>query len=411
MSGFVGNLSDKQAATLADFKECLQDVLQSHHDDYFLLRFLRARNFDLNKSEAMLRNHFRWRQQNNIDTILQDFEPPEVMRKYYTGGLFGQDKEGSLVWIDPQGYLDIKGILMSMKKQDIIRSKAWICESIYQQFEMLTKEQGRRVDQLVIIFDLEKFGMKHLWKPGLDVFTEIIAMFEDHYPETLKKTLVINAPRIFPVVYSILRPFLSEATHKKVAIIGSNFKDALLQQIDPDQLPKYWGGNCVDPDGNPRCPSKIVPGGDVPLSYYRQNDLADLTGFTEVYIGRGSSLQLDFVIDKANSALRWQFHTDGFDIGFGVFRRTTDQRQKASDMEAILPSHRVNSHMVPEDGSINCKLKGIYVIRFDNTYSYMRSKKLYYLIEVLEETCELEMPNSESTSTFISSDDVYESYT
>lgn len=28
--------------------------------------------------------------------------------------------------------------------------------------------------------------------PGLDVFTEIISMFEDHYPETLKKTLIIN---------------------------------------------------------------------------------------------------------------------------------------------------------------------------------------------------------------------------
>lgn len=27
---------------------------------------------------------------------------------------------------------------------------------------------------------------------GMDVFTEIISMFEDHYPETLKKTFIVN---------------------------------------------------------------------------------------------------------------------------------------------------------------------------------------------------------------------------
>jgi hypothetical protein len=26
----------------------------------------------------------------------------------------------------------------------------------------------------------------------MDVFQEIVAMFEDHYPETLKKTFIIN---------------------------------------------------------------------------------------------------------------------------------------------------------------------------------------------------------------------------
>uniref|UniRef100_A0A0B6Z7E2 CRAL-TRIO domain-containing protein n=1 Tax=Arion vulgaris TaxID=1028688 RepID=A0A0B6Z7E2_9EUPU len=407
MSGFVGNLSDKQAAALSEFKECIQDIRKPHHDDYFLLRFLRARNFDYKKSEVMLRNHMRWREQNNADTILQDFEPPEVMRKYYTGGLFGQDKEGSFLWVEPMGHLDIKGILMSMRKQDVIRSKTWLMEDIYRQFAIKSKEQGRRVDQIVILFDLEKFGMKHLWKPGMDVFIEIVSLFEDHYPETLKRTFIFNAPRIFPIAYSLIRPFLSEATHKKVMICGANYKEVLLQYIEADQLPKQWGGSCVDPDGNPRCPSKIVPGGDVPHTYYRQNDLTDMTDFAEVSIGRGSSLQLDYVIDKPNSAIRWQFKTDGFDIGFGVYLRTTDHRQKAVDMEPILPSQRVNSHMVPEDGSVTCRRTGIYVVRFDNTYSFVRTKKLYYQIEVLEQSHDLDMPKSESNLTPDSNEEVY----
>ena len=54
----------------------------------------------------------------------------------------------------------------------------------------------------------------------------------------------------------------------------------------------------------------------------------------------------------------WNFTTDGMDIGFGIFRRTCDARQKAADMEEMLRSERVNSHMVPESGSITCSKPG-----------------------------------------------------
>ncbi len=55
---------------------------------------------------------------------------------------------------------------------------------------------------------------------------------------------------------------------------------------------------------------------------------------------------------------RWQFMSEGNDIGFGVFRRTADERQKAGEMVEVVTSERVNSHMVPEDGSIVCDTPG-----------------------------------------------------
>ncbi|GFO27392.1 sec14-like protein 2 [Plakobranchus ocellatus] len=92
----------------SQFKEKVKDISKPEHDDYFFLRWLRARNFDIKKSEAMLRNHMQWRAKNKVDTILQDYKPPEVIAKYYTGGLFGQDKEGALVWIEPAGFIDLR---------------------------------------------------------------------------------------------------------------------------------------------------------------------------------------------------------------------------------------------------------------------------------------------------------------
>lgn len=36
-----------------------------------------------------------------------------------------------------------------------------------------------------------------------------------------------------------------------------NWKEVLLKQIDPDQLPVYWGGTKTDPDGNEMCTSLV----------------------------------------------------------------------------------------------------------------------------------------------------------
>lgn len=242
--------------------------------------------------------------------------------------------------------------------------------------------------------------MKHLYKPGVDAYCEMITMFEDHYPETLKYAIVINAPRFFPIAYNIVKPFLSEATAKKTIILGTNYHDTLYRYISPEQLPVCYGGKRTDPDGNPTCRSQIGQGGEVPLSYYKQQMLsADIDNAVCASVGRGSSLQVECEVAVKNSAIRWQFSTQGYDIGFGVYRRTTGERQKASKMEEVVPTHRVNSHLVPEDGSITCTEAGTYVLRFDNTYSWTKAKRLHYLVEVLEpDTEDFTNPNSSQAS-------------
>lgn len=400
MSGRVGDLSKEQEDCLQKFKERLKDVLKPGHDDYYLLRWLRARDFDLNKSETMLRNHFSWRKREKLENIA-DWECPEVIQKYFTGGLFGVDVDGCPVWIDPFGQIDLKGMLKSAKKADIIKAKVQLLEKLHREtFLDLSKQKGQRVESLIILYDLAKLGMKHLYKPGVDAYCEMITMFEDHYPETLKYAIVINAPRFFPIAYNIVKPFLSEATAKKTIILGTNYHDTLYRYISPEQLPVCYGGKRTDPDGNPTCRSQIGQGGEVPLSYYKQQMLsADIDNAVCVGVGRGSSLQVECEVTVKNSAIRWQFSTQGYDIGFGVYRRTTGERQKASKMEEVVPTHRVNSHLVPEDGSVTCTEAGTYVLRFDNTYSWTKAKRLHYLVEVLEpDTEDFTNPNSSQAS-------------
>lgn len=57
---------------------------------------------------------------------------------------------------------------------------------------------------------------------------------------------------------------------------------------------------------------------------------------------------------------RWQFRSEGSDIGFGVYLKTkVGERQRAGDMTEVLPNQRYNAHMVPEDGSLTCSTAGI----------------------------------------------------
>ena len=58
------------------------------------------------------------------------------------------------------------------------------------------------------------------------------------------KFYIINAPWAFSVVWAIVRPWLDEVTVAKIEILGASYKDALLQQIPKENLPKEFGGVC-----------------------------------------------------------------------------------------------------------------------------------------------------------------------
>ena len=71
---------------------------------------------------------------------------------------------------------------------------------------------------------------------------------------------LIAAPQIFTVMFSVVRPLLPQVTLDKIRIFGcerDQWVASLLEDIDADQLPVFYGGTMTDPDGDPKCPSKV----------------------------------------------------------------------------------------------------------------------------------------------------------
>ncbi|XP_069353540.1 SEC14-like protein 4 isoform X2 [Eulemur rufifrons] len=384
MSGRVGDLSPQQQEALARFQENLRDLLPTlpSTDDYFLLRWLRARNFDLQKSENMLRQHVEFRKQQDLDNILS-WQPLEVIQLYDSGGLCGYDYEGCPVWFDVIGALDPKGLLLSASKQELIRKRIRVCELLLRECALQSEKLGRKIEMVLMVFDVEGLGLRHLWKPAVEVYQQFFAILEANYPEMLKNLIIVRASRLFPVAFNLVKTFMSEETRRKIVILGNNWKQELTKFISPDQLPVDFGGTMTDPDGNPKCLTKINYGGEVPKTYYRRNQVRAQYEHTKS-VGRGSSLQVENEILFPGCVLRWQFASDGGDIGFGVFLKTRmEERQRAGEMTEVLPSQHYNAHLVPEDGSLTCLKTGVYVLRFDNTYSLVHAKKVSYTVEVL----------------------------
>ncbi|KAM6166027.1 SEC14-like protein 4 [Erethizon dorsatum] len=390
MSGRVEDLSPQQQEALARFQENLQDLLPTlpKADDYFLLRWLRARNFDLQKSKDMLQKHVEFRKQLDLDNILawqplETYPRAQVIQLYDSGGLCGYDYKGCPTWFDIIGTLDPKGLLLSASKQDLIRKRVKVCELLLHECELQTQKLGRKIEKVLMVFDMEGLSLKHLWKPAMEVYQQFFAILEANYPETVKNMIVVRAPKLFPVALNLVKSFMGEETRKKIVILGDNWKQELTKFISPDQLPVEFGGIMTDPDGNPKCLTKINYGGEVPRSYYLREQVG-MQYECKVCVGRGSSQQVENEILFPGCVLRWQFASDGGDIGFGVFLKTKiGERQKAGEMTEVLPSQRYNAHLVPEDGSLVCLKAGVYVLRFDNTYSLIHAKKVSYTVEVL----------------------------
>ena len=66
-------MSDEQVKVLEEFKKYLSDSNLGQHpmyDDYYLLRFLRGRKFDLEKTKLMFNNFLDWRKDNDVDNVI-----------------------------------------------------------------------------------------------------------------------------------------------------------------------------------------------------------------------------------------------------------------------------------------------------------------------------------------------------
>ncbi|GJQ83375.1 hypothetical protein Trydic_g18157 [Trypoxylus dichotomus] len=373
-----------------NFRRAVSDILQPKHDDKFLLRWLRARSWDVEAAEKMLRTNLEWRKEWDLDELVKSWQPPEPLASHYPSGLSGFDKEGYPIYIVPMGNLDMIGLLHTTSKQDMIRLTIKTLE------EILLEAERNGVTQLVAIFDLENFNLRQFaWKPAVELVITLLQSYEANYPEILKVCYIINAPKLFALAYAVVKKFINEYTQSKIKIYkqeSTKWQTHLFEHVSPDNLPKCYGGSMVDPDGDPRCPSLIKPGKIVSKALYKKNLTDEVLvnrDYVTTTVKKGKQLALDFFISDPGSLLQWDFRTEDHDIRFGV--TYTDEN---GNVHKVINPSRTSANLVDVTGTITCKAPATYTVIFDNSYSKFRSKTLHYYVAVVENLSKLDIESS-----------------
>ena len=168
----------------------------------------------------------------------------------------------------------------------------------------------------VVLFPKTLFIDKHVSGDvlctGVKALLRVIDVVEGNYPETMGRLLIVRAPRIFGVLWTLVSPFIDENTRNKFLIYGGNDYQGpggLADYIPTEYIPNFLGG-----------PSEceIKEGRMVPKSLYRSIEFSSEDEhslgsdiYQTAHVSKGSPLEVCWLSQPSSSETREQSVSKG----------------------------------------------------------------------------------------------------
>ncbi|KAI9787720.1 MAG: hypothetical protein M1839_000251 [Geoglossum umbratile] len=234
--------------TPEDLRTAFWSMVKLDHPDALLLRFLRARKWDVERALVMLVSTMHWRgQEMHVDD--------DVIKEGEGGALQAAQSSDVQVKKEAEDFLAQlrigKSYLHGLDKHD--RPICVIRVRLHRQGEQSEKSLERYtvylietarlllsppVDTAALLFDMTNFSLANMDYAPVRF---MIKCFEANYPESLGVVVVHKAPWIFQGIWTIIRGWLDPVVAAKVHFTRS--LEDLEEFIPRDRIAKELGGN------------------------------------------------------------------------------------------------------------------------------------------------------------------------
>lgn len=220
-------------------------------DTLTLLRFLRARKFDIDLTFKMFVDCEKWRKEIVLDKVLPEWTYPEKAKlfKFYPQYYHKTDKDGRPVYIEKLGGIDLQAMYQLTTPERMLMNLAVEYERVADpRLPACSRKAGVLLETCCTIMDLDGVGLGKV-SQVYSYLKQASAMSQNYYPERLGRLYVINAPWGFSTVWNMIKGWLDEVTANKIKILGRSYHKELFTQIPIHNLPKEFGGHCECPGG------------------------------------------------------------------------------------------------------------------------------------------------------------------
>ncbi|CAJ0762588.1 14270_t:CDS:2 [Entrophospora sp. SA101] len=248
-TGHLENLNPQQTEILEQFRQELKDegvFDEKRHDDAYLLRFLRARKFDLIKTKKMFIDCENWRKEFGVDELVRtfDYKEREEVMKHYPRYYHKTDNDGRPIYIEEIGRVDIKSLYQVTTIERQIQNLVVEYERLADiRLPACSFKHGKLIETTCTILDLKGVSIRS-FSNVFGFVKQASNIGQNYYPERMGKFYIINAPMLFSSVWSLVKPLLDEVTTAKIIILNSKYQQTLLENIPAENLPVAFGGKC-----------------------------------------------------------------------------------------------------------------------------------------------------------------------
>ncbi|KAI9892576.1 MAG: cytosolic factor, phosphatidylinositol/phosphatidylcholine transfer protein [Vezdaea aestivalis] len=245
--GHPGHTTPEEDAKVHQLRAMLeQEGYTERLDTLSLLRFLRARKFEVQLSKAMFIECEKWRKEFEVENLIRNFtydEKAKVMA-YYPQYYHKTDKDGRPVYIEQLGKVNLTAMREFTTDERMLQNLVIEYEKVSDpRLPACSRKAGQLLETCCSILDMKGVGLGRAWSV-LGYVKKASAISQNYYPERLGRMYVINSPWGFPAVWNAVKGYLDPVTVEKVHFLGNSYKAELLKQVPAENLPVEFGGTC-----------------------------------------------------------------------------------------------------------------------------------------------------------------------